>query len=343
VCNIAGYIGNEEAAPILLELIERQEGFGGGYYTGIATVADGTLHHAKVVGDTATLRRETDAECLPGTAGIVHSRSKSGGDEQWAHPFVDCAGRMAYVANGSDGWLGGLRDKNAVAGQLAQAGHTFRSRAKGPIGEYPVLLDGACVHTSEVMSHLIESHIGDGGRAVEAMRAAYMEFPAEIVGLVMHADEPDCVVASRFNQPLMIGRGGHATYLATTAMAFPDEAGIDWLTAMPVNASAAVYRDRVEILPFDPPPGEVAGLLPWAEGREKMLEALSDGEAKGFGALAKATAPLWPEDAASQRAMMAYEILRGLLHAGEIRFEDATVPGVLDGTTAPQRRAILSA
>ena len=73
MCNIGGYIGSEAAAPILLDMMEKQEGLAGGYYSGIATIADGRLHFAKVVGDFAKLRRETDAERLPGTIGIAHS------------------------------------------------------------------------------------------------------------------------------------------------------------------------------------------------------------------------------------------------------------------------------
>ena len=63
-CNVAGYIGNQSAAPILLEMLERQEGFAGGYYSGIATIASGKLHYAKVIGDVATLRKQTNAERL---------------------------------------------------------------------------------------------------------------------------------------------------------------------------------------------------------------------------------------------------------------------------------------
>ena len=44
MCNVAGYVGNKAAAPVLLKMMARQEGFGGGYYSGIATIAGGELH-----------------------------------------------------------------------------------------------------------------------------------------------------------------------------------------------------------------------------------------------------------------------------------------------------------
>ena len=341
MCNVAGYIGNKAAAPVLLEMMARQEGFGGGYYSGIATIAEGKLHYAKVIGDVAALRRETNAEHLPGAVGIIHSRSKSGGDREWGHPFVDEAEHMAYIANGSDGIFEGKRDKDAIAWKLNDESHTFRSCSPERIGSYPVLPDGSCVHTSEVMCHLIESLVDECGGPVSAMRRAFMTFPAEIVGLMAHTLAPDSVVVSRINAPLMIGRDPGATYMATTAMAFPEN-GIHWVAPMPANATAAIYRDRIDVFPFEPLPGEVACILPWAAGTEKVLEALSDREWKGLGTLTGATASLWPEDAAPQNSMMVYEILRWLYSENRIRFENVPVDGVVEGTSVLSRRAFLT-
>src|SRR5690554_4670985 len=105
MCNIAGYVGYRRAAPILIEMMKKQEGFGGGYYTGIATLHENKLYYAKVVGGVSELLKNTDAENLPGTIGIMHSRSNSGGDREWAHPFISCDEKMAYIANGSVGFF----------------------------------------------------------------------------------------------------------------------------------------------------------------------------------------------------------------------------------------------
>ena len=44
MCNIAGYIGSKQAAPIIVEMLRKQEGWDSGYYTGIATIHDGKLY-----------------------------------------------------------------------------------------------------------------------------------------------------------------------------------------------------------------------------------------------------------------------------------------------------------
>ena len=95
MCNIAGYIGKRDAAPILTEMMKKQEGFGGGYYTGITTHDGTALHTAKVIGDMDNLLKETDSYHFPGKMGFLHSRSNSGGDREWGHPFLNEKGTMA--------------------------------------------------------------------------------------------------------------------------------------------------------------------------------------------------------------------------------------------------------
>ena len=47
MCNIAGYIGNRQAAPILLEMLRRQQPYDGDMSTGIATLHEGKLYYKK--------------------------------------------------------------------------------------------------------------------------------------------------------------------------------------------------------------------------------------------------------------------------------------------------------
>ena len=108
MCNIAGYVGEKNAAPILIDMLSRQEGIDAGFYTGIATVHEGKIYYRKVLGDLADLLEQTDAASLPGKVGIIHSRTKSGGPAAWSHPFVsngisESEPNIAYVANGNSG------------------------------------------------------------------------------------------------------------------------------------------------------------------------------------------------------------------------------------------------
>jgi len=90
MCNIAGYVGDKPAVPILLDMLRKQEGLDCGFYTGIATIHEGKIYYAKLTGDVDRLLRETDAASFPGTIGIIHGRTPGHPEEldSWAHPFV---------------------------------------------------------------------------------------------------------------------------------------------------------------------------------------------------------------------------------------------------------------
>lgn len=340
MCNIAGYIGPERAAPILLKMLEAQEGFGGGYYSGIATIAEGELHHAKVIGDVARLCKDTDAENFPGNVGIIHSRSNSKGDQRWAHPFIDCTGCLALVGNGIEGFPEYKEKRIAVAEKLINAGHTIRARDPEPVGEYPVLADGSCVHYTEIMCHQIEACIAELMSPAEAIRKTFVDVPIEAVGLMIHTDTPNCIYASRFNFPLMVGHGSQATYLSTTALVFPKDA-VNWIFEMPSSSTLSFYRDRMEILPFDPSPAKVADIMPWKESIDKILELLATREGVTIDQM-KVIGEFWPKGVLAQRNQVIYEVLRRLYDEGRIRFETGRVEGAVAGRMAPKTKVFLT-
>lgn len=342
MCNLAGYIGKEPAAPILIDMLARQEGFAGGYYSGIATIYENRLYYRKVIGDVATLVRETDAEDLPGSVGIIHSRSKDGGGAEWGHPFISSTENMAYVANGSEGIFSKYRDKDEIAQRLATSGHKFRSQSYEPIGAYPVLKDGSSVHSSEVMCRLIESYIAQGSNPPEAMQNAFCEFPSDVVGLMLHENLADNIIVTRINRPLMIGFKSDAMYIATTAMAFPNTKDFSWVNPLPINSTAVIGRKNVQISPLGLSAKLIIPFIPWRKGYDRIIKLLGDKRAHSFNDCVKATTSLWPNDVVSQKDMMVYEILRDLSNHNLIQFKDELVPSVLPNVFTNKKRVYLN-
>ena len=101
MCGIVGYIGHEEAQPILLDGLARLE-YRGYDSAGIATMANGSIELCKAKGRLKNLEDRLEAHPLHGCIGIGHTRWATHGEpsDLNAHPHTDMKGDIAVVHNG---------------------------------------------------------------------------------------------------------------------------------------------------------------------------------------------------------------------------------------------------
>ncbi len=334
MCNIAGYIGPRDAAPVLCEMMRRESGFNGGYYTGIVTGCGSKLFTAKLLGDVDLLVSELGGDRLPGNFGLIHSRSRSGGDSLWSHPFLSNDGEIAYIANGSGGKLGTFRAKNSLSQEMERKGYFFTTATDRTIGAYPTLSDGRCVHGSETMTFLIRDFmLSRGVRLAEAMKNAYLTYPADIVGLAVSASEPGAISFARFNMPCVVARTADEVFLASTAMAFPTDRDYISITPIPECSYGTVTLRGTTVSRFAPPV-PVAPLTVALQSaiRERVLDALgSAGRPLSLSELGKRTADLWPDDRVNQKYMGVYLALYDLYAGGSLEIVPCDEPGAEEG------------
>lgn len=334
MCNLAGYIGGKQAAPILIDMLKQQEGFGGGYQTGIATVCDGKLHFRKVVGAVDELLKQTDAMELPGTVGIIHSRSKEFGNVEWGHPFVNPNENIAYVLNGHMGDFYADKDnERKIINNLIKQGYKFKTRINESVATAPQFDDGSSIHMSEAMCLQVDYMRSTSCNWNEALLRAASSYPAEIVGLLLCAETPDSIHAARFNQPLMIGRNETGTYLSTTALAFPQK--LDSIIHAPIRSVMKFNRDGFEVRRLPNKTGAVSDIFPFYKGYQIIEQMLSLDKGLTLQDFKNATAGLWPHNMVPQKDMMVYEILRLLKYQNKIRFKKHYVTGKIFGLKAP--------
>ncbi len=349
MCNIAGYIGSRPAAPILAEMMKRQEGFGGGYYTGIATVHQGKLYADKVLGDMANLLSETDAINFPGNIGFLHSRSKSGGGVEWGHPFLSKNGNFAYIANGAAGVFAKpnlKKERSEYAARLLEMGYTFGSKVQGVIGNYPTLPDGSCVHSSDIMCQHIAYLIDSGLAPDEAMSRANSDMPSEVVGMILQASNDKSIVLTRVNFPMMIGITDDGdTYLATTALAFPDDVNFRTVELLPPCTTCEVFAGWYRTSPH---PVKIDGVVPltptlWHRAYERMEKVMTEWEDQPpcVQDVIDACADLWDATKAVQSPPLIYEILRAFRDEGRLKIVRTKAEGAFPGYTTDNFRVSL--
>ncbi|MDN5746540.1 MAG: isomerizing glutamine--fructose-6-phosphate transaminase, partial [Nocardioidaceae bacterium] len=190
MCGIVGYIGTQQAAPLLIEGLSRLE-HRGYDSAGIAIQSSSGVRVAKRAGRVRDL-----SESLPkrfaGKAGIGHTRWATHGpaNDANAHPHVDAAGKVAVVHNGI------IDNATSLRAALTDAGIELVSDTD-----------------TEVLAHLIARS------TAETLEARVAEALAQVEGTygiaVTHADFSDRIVVARNGSPLIIGVGEREMHIAS--------------------------------------------------------------------------------------------------------------------------------
>jgi len=198
MCGIVGYIGREQAAPILLEGLSRLE-YRGYDSAGVAVCAEktGTLSVHKAKGRLQVLSDLLQGgAAVEGTVGIGHTRWATHGapSDVNSHPQVSQSGRIAVVHNGI------VENYGELKAFLMEKGVTFTSETD-----------------TEVVAQLIEYfYRGDildaVGRVLHRIKGAYA------LGILC-ADAPDQLIAVRKDSPLILGYGDGCNFIASDVTA----------------------------------------------------------------------------------------------------------------------------
>jgi len=181
MCGIVGYVGKQEAVPILLDGLRRLE-YRGYDSAGIAVLQGGKVEVRRSVGKLADLERALAGRRLTGTIGVGHTRWATHGkpSEQNAHPHRSDG--CVLVHNGI------IENYLPLKQQLLKDGYRFESETD-----------------TEVVAHLIGRYLRQGRTLAEAVRTAAKDIRGSYAIAAVCESEPDHLVAARSGCPLVVG------------------------------------------------------------------------------------------------------------------------------------------
>lgn len=220
MCGIVGYIGPREAQDVLLSGLAKLE-YRGYDSAGIAVLADHTITVEKRKGELANLEQALADHPLAGHVGIGHTRWATHGQpsDKNAHPHLGPEGKIAVVHNGIIENYQSLKETYLKA-------HTFKSETD-----------------TEVVAHLIELFYD--GDLFAAVQRALAVITGSYALVVMAVDEPDRIIATRKNSPLVIGLGDGETIIASDVPAML--AYTRRCIYLDSGEIAQVYADHVDV------------------------------------------------------------------------------------------------
>ena len=197
MCGIVGYLGQQQAYPILIQGLKRLE-YRGYDSAGIALVHDnGELEVFKSKGKVTNLEHVAQGKDLSGTIGIAHTRWATHGEpnDVNAHPHYSQSKTLALIHNGI------IENYVVLRETLREHGYTFQSDTD-----------------TEVLVQLIEfikqtNHCD----LCTAVQLALHEVVGAYAIAIVEKDNPDLIVAARKSSPLVIGIKGEERFLASDA------------------------------------------------------------------------------------------------------------------------------
>ena len=199
MCGLIGYVGRQEAAPILLDGLARME-YRGYDSAGVAVRSETKgLQVRKSKGRLQALSDMIHGGAdVEGTLGIGHTRWATHGEPNDinAHPHVSEDGRIALVHNGI------IENYMEIKQQLLRHGVTFQSETD-----------------TEVVAQLLEFHYNECHNMLEAVGRVLRRIEGSYAFGIICADYPNALIAARKDSPLIIGCGEGENFIASDVTA----------------------------------------------------------------------------------------------------------------------------
>ena len=195
MCGIVGYVGHQQAMPILIKGLKRLE-YRGYDSAGIALMTKAGLTVAKEAGKIACLEEVLgDVDC-DSTQGIAHTRWATHGEPTQlnAHPHTDANREIALVHNGI------IENYRALKEFLDRHGFVMQTDTD-----------------TEILVHLIRFNYD--GDLTAAVRAALSQVEGTYGIAVVSSLHPRTIVAARMGSPLVLGQGDGENFVASDVSA----------------------------------------------------------------------------------------------------------------------------
>ncbi len=195
MCGIVAYVGQREAAPVIIKGLQRLEYRG--YDSAGLSLLNGGLNVYKKKGKVAELENLLNGKSLHSTIGIGHTRWATHGEpnDVNAHPHRSNSGKLAIIHNGI------IENYGALKQELIKKGYTFQSETD-----------------TEVLINFIEDiQKHQDCSLAEAVRQALNAVVGAYAIVVMSEDNPQQLVAARKGSPLVVGIGKGEYFFASDA------------------------------------------------------------------------------------------------------------------------------
>ncbi len=224
MCGVVGYVGTENAVPVLINGLSKLE-YRGYDSAGIAIYDDNKINILKSKGRLKNLEDLLEKNKLSGNIGIGHTRWATHGapSDENSHPHFSNSKTIAVIHNGI------IENYLELKEELIKEGYNFVSETD-----------------TESVANLIDFYYKKEKILLNAVYLALKRIKGSYAFGILCLDEPDKIIAVRKDSPLIIGKGKNANYIASDMPAILNYTKDIFL--LDENEVAILTKDNVTIL-----------------------------------------------------------------------------------------------
>ena len=226
MCGITGYIGEKEAAPVLLQALKRME-YRGYDSAGISTIHKDNVTIKKDIGRIDSINEKIELGKAEGKIGVAHTRwaTHGGVTKENAHPHLSCKQKVVMVHNGI------IENYRQLFKELSD-NHEIKSETD-----------------SEVIAHLIEEEYDKEKNPLKTLQNVSKKLDGSFALVVIFSDKKDEIYGVRKYAPLIVGIGEQENFISSDIVSFIDYT--DNVIFLEDKEIVKVTSNSIEIVNFD--------------------------------------------------------------------------------------------
>ncbi|MFL2932914.1 MAG: glutamine--fructose-6-phosphate transaminase (isomerizing) [Nitrososphaerales archaeon] len=226
MCGITGYIGEKDAAPVLLQALKRME-YRGYDSAGISTIHKDNVTIKKDIGRINAINEKIELGKAKGKIGVAHTRwaTHGGVTKENAHPHLSCKQKIVLVHNGI------IENYRQLFKELSD-NHEIKSETD-----------------SEVIAHLIEEEYNKEKDPLKTLQNVSKKLNGSFALVVIFSDKKDEIYGVRKYAPLIVGIGEQENFISSDIVSFIDYT--DNVIFLEDKEIVRVTSNSIEIINFD--------------------------------------------------------------------------------------------
>lgn len=226
MCGITGYIGEKDAAPVLLQALKRME-YRGYDSAGISTIHKDNVTIKKDIGRIDAINEKIELGKAKGKIGVAHTRwaTHGGVTKENAHPHLSCKQKIVLVHNGI------IENYRQLFKELSD-NHEIKSETD-----------------SEVIAHLIEEEYNKEKDPLKTLQNVSKKLNGSFALVVIFSDKKDEIYGVRKYAPLIVGIGEQENFISSDIVSFIDYT--DNVIFLEDKEIVRVTSNSIEIINFD--------------------------------------------------------------------------------------------